>query len=251
MRARCPKCGSSIFVMPDGSATIAAAKTAPIAMPDDLPSPAAAALPSAKGALFSLDDLPAPAAGDSMLLPALKPGSDLDDPFGAALPAPASVSPSPLGAGLPSPVGAGLPSPVGAGLLQAPRFRRVCRTSRAPRCLPPFARVFHRSAAQDCHRWAARDCPRWGAHFPRDRRLVAFGRHHSSNRRLVAFGGGLAPVRGRIVANAVWSAKTGARSRSTSTSTGRPPRPRTSRRASGLGRCRCPLLRPSPILAGG
>lgn len=152
MRARCPKCGSSIFVMPDGSATMAPAKGST----DNLPALAGAALPapvgpglpvaktapgSPKGALFSLDDLPAPASGDSMLLPTPKAAaSNLDDPFGSDLPAltgaglPVPVDPSlpsvaqtglpslsgtalPAlgGAALPSPTGASLPSPVAPG----------------------------------------------------------------------------------------------------------------------------------------
>lgn len=132
MRARCPKCGASIFVMPDGSASIAAAKPAPVAIPDDLPSPAAAlpaaavGLPAAKQGLFALDDLPAPSASDSMFLPAPKQSaSGLDDPFGGDLPSPMGIGlpaapgaalPSAVGAALPSPVGASLPSPVGASL---------------------------------------------------------------------------------------------------------------------------------------
>lgn len=95
MRARCPKCGASIFVLPDGSATMA---PAPIAT-DDLPAVSKASLPAVKGAaspkaaLFSLDDLPAPAAADSILFPAKKASAaNLDDPFGSDLPAPSGVS---------------------------------------------------------------------------------------------------------------------------------------------------------------
>jgi predicted Zn finger-like uncharacterized protein len=137
MRARCPKCGASIFVLPDGSATVAPAKTAtedlPAVSKAALPAPADAGLPAAKGAsspkgsLFSLDDLPAPAASDSLLLPAAKASAaNLDDPFGSDLPSPGGASlPVPVApslpklarqAGLPSLSGTGLPSLSGSDL---------------------------------------------------------------------------------------------------------------------------------------
>jgi predicted Zn finger-like uncharacterized protein len=123
MRARCPKCGSSIFVQPNGTATMAVSKQTLGGSPDntpDLPAPIAPA--GSKAGLFSLDDLPAPGGVDAML-PTPKGAADLDDPFGgAALPVPAGAGlPVPAGAGLPAPAGAALPVPSGAGLPVAAR----------------------------------------------------------------------------------------------------------------------------------
>lgn len=144
MRARCPKCGASIFVLPDGAASIAAPKPSTSSL-DDLPAtPGAVALPKpaappaapspAKDNLFALDDLPAPSKGDSMLLPAVRSdASSLDDPFGAGLPLPSTSAhgadrsvrplvdlPTPSSAALPSVSSAALPATSGSALPAKP-----------------------------------------------------------------------------------------------------------------------------------
>jgi tetratricopeptide (TPR) repeat protein len=82
MRARCPKCGASIFVSPDGAAVPAVAKQTLGSSDDlltDLPAPVASAAGNAP--LFSLDELPM-ASNESLLMPAPKPANLLDSPFG-------------------------------------------------------------------------------------------------------------------------------------------------------------------------
>jgi predicted Zn finger-like uncharacterized protein len=89
MRARCPRCGSSIFVLPDGSATMAAPRQTPgpSAEPAAAASAPATSAPNAPAAaaLFALDDLPA------LVEPPLPAGASvgsapaLDDPFASQL----------------------------------------------------------------------------------------------------------------------------------------------------------------------
>lgn len=119
MRARCPKCGTSIFVRPDGSAALAASKQTLGGSEEvsNLPTPISAAAPQSP--LFSLDDV-APDQRESLLMPAPKPSTDLDSPFGE--PGLPSIAPGNLPAigesNLPAIGGANLPA-IGGSILPA------------------------------------------------------------------------------------------------------------------------------------
>ncbi len=90
MRARCPKCGASIFVRPDGTASPAVTRQTlggSEETPDHLPTPIKASNPQSP--LFKLDEM-ALDSSDPALLPAVPIDDSLDNPFGdPALPAPA------------------------------------------------------------------------------------------------------------------------------------------------------------------